>query len=433
MRRSVFVFAALLLVCAALYAVTSMWLALARLDRLDGAGEAMLRAEESRTIAQGFLASTVNIETATRGFVLQGEPALLTPFDDARARTPQQLDALRDHVRTDPEQLSRVDRVTRELAQLITLSELIIERRRVTSAATDEVAELADRAMAATKAIRALVDEIDAAESQRLGAARVEWQSGLRDARTTEIAMCALTIAVIVLAAWVLARLRRGRLLPGPEDAAADTGVDPLCSVGMHLEAALDAADRAQAECGANAATSARLGPMRGGIEGVLDLYTRIADDTALPAAVHCGALDVALHELARRAARRPGTVVREAVAANPEPIDPAQARLLYRAAEWAERVLMRRPRDGEMLVELKKTESRTEVRVEGPCTWDRNPNELSAAERHAHERLAAEVAAAGGSCHWTADPGRGRLDVTLPRAVGPSSPPGDARVPATR
>jgi methyl-accepting chemotaxis protein len=218
MRRSVFVFAMLLLVSVALYAAASMWMALTRLDRLDGAGAAMLRAEESRTIAQGFLASAINIETATRGFVLQGAPALLTPFDDARARAPQQLDALRDHLRADPEQLSRLDRVTRELAQLITVSEFIIERRRTTSAATDETAELADRAVAATKAIRALVDEIDTAESQRLGAARAEWKSGLRDARALEIVMCALTLAVIGLAAWVLARLSR---VARPADAAA--------------------------------------------------------------------------------------------------------------------------------------------------------------------------------------------------------------------
>jgi CHASE3 domain sensor protein len=122
MRRSVFVFAVLLLVAAALYAATSLWMALARLGRLDGAGEAMLRAEESRTLAQGLLASAVDMETATRGFVLSGDPALLMPLDDARTRAPQQLDALRDHVRSDQEQLSRLNRVTRDLAESLALS-----------------------------------------------------------------------------------------------------------------------------------------------------------------------------------------------------------------------------------------------------------------------------------------------------------------------
>ncbi len=134
--------------------------------------------------------------------------------------------------------------------------------------------------------------------------------------------------------------------------------------------------------------------------------------------AIRRGALDVALHELARRAGLRRGTVVREAIDPRAQPIDPSQARLLYRAAEWAERLLTRRPRDGELLVALTTTDQRAEVRVEGPCAWDGPPNELSAAERHAYERIAAEVAAAGGSCQWTAEAGAGRLHASVLRVV---------------
>jgi len=209
MRRSVFVFAVLLLVGAALYAVTSMWMALARLDRLGGAGEAMLHAEESRTLAQGLLATAVDVETAMRGFVLSGDPALLMPLDGARTRAPRQLDALRDRVRSDPEQLSRLNRLTREFAESLTLSELIVERHRGAPGATEAIDDLVERAMAATKSMRALVDEIDTTQTQRLDSARAEWTVQLRNARTVEIAMCALTLAVVGLAAWVLARLRR--------------------------------------------------------------------------------------------------------------------------------------------------------------------------------------------------------------------------------
>ena len=209
MRRSVFVFATLLLISAALYAFASMWTALSRLDRLDSASAAMLGAEESRTIAQAFLTSVVNIETATRGFVLYADPALLTPFESARGQAPGLLDQLRDHLRDDPDQLSRLDRITQQLAQSISLSELIIERKRAGTGQTTEMTQFGDRAMAITKSIRALVDEIDTAETERLANARSSWKAELRDARTIEIAMCALTLAVVVLAAWVLARLRR--------------------------------------------------------------------------------------------------------------------------------------------------------------------------------------------------------------------------------
>ena len=209
MRRSVFVFATVLLVLAALYALASMWMALSRLDRLDGASAAMLRAEETRTVAQAFLTSTVNIETATRGFVLYADPALLTPFENARVQAPQLLDQLRDHVRDDPTQLSRLDRITQQLAQSISLSEFIIERKRAGTGQTTEMTQFGDRAMATTKSIRLLADEIDMAESERLANARSSWKAELRGARTVEVAMCALTLAVILLAAWVLARLRR--------------------------------------------------------------------------------------------------------------------------------------------------------------------------------------------------------------------------------
>ena len=76
--------------------------------------------------------------------------------------------------------------------------------------------QFGDRAMATTKSIRLLVDELDTAETERLANTRSSWKAELRDARTIEIAMCALTLAVIVLAAWVLARLRRlAPLAPG--------------------------------------------------------------------------------------------------------------------------------------------------------------------------------------------------------------------------
>lgn len=209
MRRSVFAFAILMLVSAALYAVASMWMTLARLDRLDSASEAMLRTEESRTIAQAFLASAVNVETATRGFVVFADPALLIPFEVARGQAPLLLDQLRDHMRDDPDQLARLDQVTQALAQSITLSDFIVERKRGGSEQTDELKDFGDRAIAATKSIRGLVDEIEARESDRLAAARAAWKAELRRARTIEIAMCALTLAIAALAAWVLARLRR--------------------------------------------------------------------------------------------------------------------------------------------------------------------------------------------------------------------------------
>ena len=146
--------------------------------------------------------------------MLYADPALLTPFENARAQAPQLLDQLRDHLRDDPNQLSRLDRITQQLAQSISLSELIIERKRADTGQTTELTQFGDRAMATTKSIRLLVDEIDMAETERLANARSSWKAELRDARTIEIAMCALTLAVIVLAAWVLARLRR--LAPAP-------------------------------------------------------------------------------------------------------------------------------------------------------------------------------------------------------------------------
>jgi CHASE3 domain sensor protein len=417
MRRSVFVFAVLLLASAAIYAAASVWLDLARLDRLDDAGEAMLRAEESRTIAQGLLVSAINIETATRGFVLYGDPALLTPLEDARRRAAQELDLLRDHVRADPEQLSRLDRATREFAQSLALADFIIERRRADAGATG-TGELGERAQSATKSIRALVDEIDGAESQRLGTAKATWKAELRDARGISIAMCVLTLAVVALAALVLGRLRWiGRGIDAVRAGAldADAPEDVMRGVGMHLEGALDAIDRLQTAGDATAA--AQLEPLRTDVARALDDYTRATDD-AVPDAVHRGALDVALHELARRAGLRPGTIVREAIDRHARPIDPTQARLLYRAAAWAEQVLMRRPRDGELLVGLATTGERAEVRIAGPCAWEGTPNELGAAERRAQERLAAEIAAAGGSIHWAASAGTGRLEAALPRAL---------------
>ena len=227
MRHSVFVFVILLLVSAALYSLASMWISLDRLDRLDRASEAMLQSEESRTVAQAFLASAVNIETATRGFVLFADPSFLVPFEAARGQAPQMLDQLRDHMRDDPEQLARLDQVTHQLAQSISLSELIIERKRAGSGPTDEMTQFGDRAVAATKAIRALVDEIDARESERLSVARMAWKAELRNARTIELSMCALTLAVVALAAWVLVRLRRLAFdRQTPDEPALDGSVD---------------------------------------------------------------------------------------------------------------------------------------------------------------------------------------------------------------
>ena len=149
-----------------------MWMALSRLDRIDGASAAMLRAEESRTIAQGSLSAVVNIETATRGFVLYADPALLTPFENA---APAARSAARSPARR-PQSGSRdFERSTAARAEHLAVgTHHRAQARRHRQTANRRIQR---SAMATTKSIRLLADEIDTAETERLTNARSSVES----------------------------------------------------------------------------------------------------------------------------------------------------------------------------------------------------------------------------------------------------------------
>ena len=422
-----------LIVVAALYAVASTWVTLDRMARVDAAKVATLRAEEARTILQELLASVLDIETATHGFSLSGDPTMLAPFEDGRVRAPQLLDRLRDQMRDDFQQLARMEQLTRFLAERIVLSEFIIERKRTQPEGSAAALQFGGRAAAATKGIRDILGEIDAEGRERLAAAKSAWSRELDAARTIEIASCALAFVIIAFALLALVRWRKQSATS--TSVTADVGADELAArtpagatagvrnggrIGALLEEALQRTELVQKSYPATSGDCAPVEALRREIDNALEAHARMKKDLMVPELQRLG-LPAALQQLVERARKRGSGVIRESFDVGLPSPPPAQAYLLYRAAEWALDVICGRARDGEIGIALASHDGRIALRIE---SRGKRGVELTPAEKRQADGIAAAVAAAGGTWQWTDGDGGG---VTALLAQIPQDPAAEA------
>ena len=147
------------------------------------------------------LADIVDSETAERGFVITGQPSFLQPYEAARQRFRDDLDALHVLTRDNPEQQKRLTAATRVArAELAAFERVIALRRSDPEAATAAIAGGGDKQM--TDEVRRWLAELKGEELRLL--ARRERAASWTNRMTALIVVGVhgLLLAALAWAAW---------------------------------------------------------------------------------------------------------------------------------------------------------------------------------------------------------------------------------------
>jgi CHASE3 domain sensor protein len=430
MPRRIFLFCCLLLLLAALYTITSAWITVERIGRLQAAGAATAQSQQILSALHAFATAAVDLESSARGFALTGSESYLQPFETARRQAPMRLDELRDLMRDEPRELARVEQLTPLLAERIAISEHGIAQKR-TAPEEPFVLRFGSRGRESTDEIRRIVEDIEADERQDVAMRKSAWQHELERARTTEALSALSSLTVITLSLWALLRLRRNEadaMTPDPIVPPLEGPTPPPTSVPQTdfdglVDETLRRAALLHASHPAGSAERARVETLRDAIEAA---RSGVAPAEALAVIERLG-LPLALSALAQTVREREGCKVRESIASSTPRLPAAQSSLMFRAADWALAVLCTPNSDGEIGVGLVADDSRVVLRVETPV---RPSIPIGPAVESVGARLAQQVGAVGGTWQWSAgETGQG-LTVTLPAptAVHPEDSPTESQ-----
>lgn len=172
------------------------------------------RAYEVLDLVNGLFIAVEDAGVATRDFIITGDEADLAPVDAAlRTAAPNQA-RLQQLVAANPEQLSRVTQWEASMAaELAVLTRTIALRRTGFEAARAAMAE--DKGRRSMARLREQTGVIATAEHRLLMRRQEAGRIHERDTVLVGIGVAALSVAMRLLIAWGLARLRkRGRPLP---------------------------------------------------------------------------------------------------------------------------------------------------------------------------------------------------------------------------
>lgn len=441
MPRRIFVFGVLLLVFAAVYTAVSAWMTFGRIAQLQHAGQSATQSQQIRSALNAFLVAVLDVESATRGFTLSGDPTTLVLFDAGRRQVPTLLDELRDLLRDNPVQLARVQQLVPLVAEHIAVSELAIAHRRSQPGDAPDAPYVGNGAANPIASIRRIVDEIDVDERRDLVDRKIRWGRELDRSRETEVVAVLSSFLVIALSGWALIRLRR-YVPPGAPDlqeipnataefaadprVASDVFVAPQCGVGARLHDALTHAQLARDAFEQDSREWTRLEGLRQGISEALERHDRVVEEMTLPAMQRIG-LTAALQGMVDRYRRHDLFEPRESIDFSLRVPDTGHAYLLYQAAEWALEILAHRATGGAVTVGLTGAPDALVLRIVSPHS---RLVALTPGEQQAAAAIAIALRHAGGTWQWQCDEEGARLTVTLGRAQsdgGASVAPGAA------
>jgi CHASE3 domain sensor protein len=161
--------------------------------------------EVKRTIL-ACLSSLTDAETGQRGFLLTGDERFLDPYRGGKERVEKQLAEVRRLTSDNPEQQQRIAALTPVINTRLTTMATVIETRR--SQGLDGVVSggrLAD-GKAEMDQIRALVSDIDAAESRLLAQREQRSEESARATQATILWGSVLGVALVIAAGLLISR-----------------------------------------------------------------------------------------------------------------------------------------------------------------------------------------------------------------------------------
>jgi PAS domain S-box-containing protein len=182
-------------------------------------GEAIRHTDSVLHVLDTTLALTIDIETATRGFVITGKDEFLEPLNAARDRLPETLQRLRVLTAEDG-QSARVDQLDEAIDERLAVTDEFVDIRRTRGLNAAAEAFAGGRGKRVTDRLRGLLGEMREGERVRLAERIAADQAGaLRTYRVLATAFSSAIVLVLV-ATFLLRRgitLRTRRLLRGLE------------------------------------------------------------------------------------------------------------------------------------------------------------------------------------------------------------------------
>jgi signal transduction histidine kinase/DNA-binding response OmpR family regulator/CHASE3 domain sensor protein len=190
-----------------------LFIALFSYRSLTSRAESARRVTESLEILEqleGALSTLKDAETGQRGFLLTGNESYLEPFNEAKASLAAELTTLRALLDT-PEQRRRLDQVRSFAADNLSEMEQTIQLRRENRGQAALALVQTDRGRTAMVRLRALIDQMEDRERERLAAHQQAWQDAVSFSSFVAWGGSALLLFCIIAASIIMSRDHRAR------------------------------------------------------------------------------------------------------------------------------------------------------------------------------------------------------------------------------